>query len=322
MITIKSPLRISLFGGSTDYKDFYNKHGSFLISSTINKFMYLSMRHVPSILLANGEHKFRFSYSKIETVNSLDEINNPLIRETFKYKNVIDPMEFIAFVDIPSRTGLGGSSAYCVGLVHLINKIYNIPDNKMTLAKEAIEIERNILNESGGIQDQICASYGGFNSIEINTLGEFKVKPMPISKEFTQELENSMLLIYTNAQRVQNEIAKSHENKDKLNILNLAYDAYDLFKKEDIKMIGKLLFETWKEKNKISNLISTEKINLIIDDVIALGAYGAKLLGSGGCGFILVMCDPVTKIKIMEKYQEVILDFKFEFDGVSETYRS
>jgi D-glycero-alpha-D-manno-heptose-7-phosphate kinase len=322
MITIKSPLRISLFGGSTDYADFYKEYGSFLIGTTINKFIYLSMRPVPGILLRNGEFKYRLSYSKIETVNRIDEIENKLIRETFRYKNVKSPMEFIAFVDIPARTGLGGSSSYCVGLVHLINIINDTSSNKKIIANEAIHIERTILQESGGIQDHIWASYGGFNSIEIQPTGEFNVKPMPITSEFKQALEDSMVLIYTNDQRDQNEIAKSHENKNKINILNIAKEAYTAFNAEDIKSIGCLLYESWKEKTNISNLISNDKINAIMNDVMNMGAYGVKLLGSGGCGFILAMCDPSVKRKINEKYSEVLLDFKFENGGVSEIYRS
>lgn len=322
MITIKSPLRISLFGGSTDYKDFYENNGSLLIGTTINKFIYLSMRQVPIILLTSGGCKFRFSYSKLEAVNSLDEIENPLIRETFKYKNVIDPIEFIAFVDIPSRTGLGGSSSYCVGLVYLINKLYSKLCSKKLVSNEAIHIERNILQESGGIQDQIWASYGGFNSIEVNRDGKFNVKPMPITTEFKKELQDSMLLIYTNDQRNQNNISKSHENKDKINILKLAKEAYIAFQKEDIKLIGNLMYDSWKEKEKISNLISNEKINTIINDVIQMGAYGTKLLGSGGCGFILVICNSHTKHIIKEKYKDSIFDFEFEPNGVSEIYRS
>jgi D-glycero-alpha-D-manno-heptose-7-phosphate kinase len=322
MITVKTPLRISLFGGSTDYKDFYTDHGSLIIGTTINKYIYTSMRITPKILVKSQLNKFKFSYSKIEETNSIDEVENPLIRETFKYKNVTDSIEFIAFADIPSRTGLGGSSSLCAGMVHLINKSFNILDSKQSIANEAINIERNILLESGGIQDQIFASYGGFNSINIDTSGNFKVTPIPTSNDFISNLEDSMILIYTYTQREQDDIAKSHENKNKTEILQISKEAYTACINEDIKRVGSLLFETWVSKNKISNLISTPKIDSIISDIMSLGSYGAKLLGSGGCGFILAMCDPITKVKIQEKYSEHILDFKFEKSGVSEIYRS
>lgn len=316
MITVKVPYRISFFGGSTDYFNFFKKHGSFIIGTTIDKYMYLSMRLVPKILLKNNES--RFSYSKIEIVDSFDKIQNPLIRETLKYKNVSDPVEFISFVDIPSRTGLGGSSSYCVGLIHLINLIYNKKDDKRSIANDAIYIERVLLKESGGIQDQIWASYGGFNTIEINKSGVFYVKPVSVTEDFKKEFEDSLVMIYTDDQREQNSIAKSYEDKDRISILEISKQAHSEFLKENISEIGKLLYKSWVEKRNISNLISNNKIDNIINKVMNIGAYGAKLLGSGGCGFVLVICDPITKHKIKEVFKDNIMNFKFSNQGVSE----
>lgn len=313
MYIIKSPFRISLFGGSTDYKDFYEKKESFIIGTTINKYVYMSIRKMPDIL----PNQSSFSYSIREIVSSFDEIKNPLIREIVKYYNIPFNIEFNSFTDVPSRTGLGGSSSFCVGMCYGIRKLLNQNTDKKGIVKDAIKIEREILKESGGIQDQIWASYGGINSVQINNKGDFFVKPLPITSEFKIELENSMVLIYSSEQRNTNDIATSHENKEKDNILKLSKDAYNLFLNEDIKNIGTVLYESWMEKKKISNLISNQNIDSIVDRCMELGAYGCKLLGSGGCGFILVICNHKIKEKIESEFNNKILNFKFENEGVS-----
>jgi len=318
MNIIKVPFRISLFGGSTDYKSFYEKHGSFIIGTTIDKFCYLSMRYRPSIV----SKQYLCTYSKYELSDTIDEIKNPLIRETLRYFNVDKPIELFSFTDIPARTGLGGSSSYCVGMCCLINKIKQLNLSKNQIINSAIDIERNILKESGGIQDQIWPLSNGLSSIEIDTKGNFYVKPMPVTEEFSDELLNSFTLIYTDEQRNTDVIAKSHENdiQNKLNILNLAKQSYNLFLKEDIKSIGEYLYESWLSKERISPLISNIKTKEIIDDVMHMGAYGSKLLGSGGCGFVLVISDSIVKQKIVNKYNGYVLDFKFNTNKILEVF--
>ena len=318
MLMIKSPFRISLFGGSTDYKSFYENHGSFIIGTTIDKYCYLSMRFRPSIL----SKKYLCTYSEYELSDTIDEIKNPLIRETLRYFNVDKPIELFSFTDIPARTGLGGSSSYCVGMCCLINKIKQLNLSKNQIINSAIDIERNILKESGGIQDQIWPLSNGLSSIEIDTKGNFYVKPMPVTEEFSDELLNSFTLIYTDEQRNTDVIAKSHENdiQNKLNILNLAKQSYNLFLKEDIKSIGEYLYESWLSKERISPLISNIKTKEIIDDVMHMGAYGSKLLGSGGCGFVLVISDSIVKQKIVNKYNGYVLDFKFNTNKILEVF--
>lgn len=316
MIIVKSPLRISFFGGSTDYESFYKKHGSFIIGTTIDKYIWLSARYRPKIL--PKEHFI--GYSKAETVSSVKDIKNPLIRETLRHHGVSEPIDFTSLADVPSRTGLGGSSSFCAGMVYLMKKLDDKSVNKKDIAKTAIHIERNILKDSGGIQDQIWAAYGGLNTITIKKNGDFTVKALPVSEKFKRELEDSIVLIYTNDQRDQDTIAKSHENKDKKKILNLARRAYRAFLKEDIKEIGSLLLEAWNEKRKISHLISTKKIDEMADKVMGMGAYGVKLLGSGGCGFLMVLCSPAVKKKIQKEFKEDILEFRFENRGTSVVY--
>lgn len=316
MIIVKSPLRISFFGGSTDYESFYKEHGSLIIGTTIDKYIWLLARYRPKIL----PKKHSISYSKLEVVSSADKIKNPLIREVMKYHHISEHIDFSSSADVPSRTGLGGSSSFCVGMVHLMRELKGQPTRKKEVAKTAIHIERDILKDSGGIQDQIWAAYGGLNTITIKKNGDFTVKPLPVSDTFRREIEDSIVLIYTNEQREQNEIAQSHENKDKKKILAIARKAHKAFLKEDIKEIGALLMETWREKRNISPLISTKKIDAMVKTVIDMGAYGVKLLGSGGCGFLMVICNPTAKKKIVRKFKKDVLEFAFEDRGTAVVY--
>ena len=318
MIIVKAPFRVSLFGGSTDYKEFYEQYGSLLIGTPIDKYCYISMRYRPEIL----SKQYLCTYSKYELVNSIDEFKNPLIRETLKYFNINKPIEMSSTSDVPSRTGLGGSSSYCIALSYLIKKIKEENINNKEIINSAIKIEREILKESGGIQDQIWPFAKGFSSIEIKKDGTYNIKPLPITEEFEQVLQDSMVLIYTEEQRNNDVIAKSHEDdiNNKYQILETAKRAYKLFEYEDLKGIGELVYEGWLSKERISPYISNGKIKTIIDDVMNMGAYGAKLLGSGGCGFVLAICDPIVKKNIIEKYKENILDFKIDKTGVTTIY--
>ena len=314
MIITRAPFRISLFGGSTDYKCFYKEHGSFIIGTTINKYIYTSFRFRPSMV---SDHNV-IAYSSLETPEQIKDIQHPLIRETLKYCNIQDTVDLHFFADIPSRTGLGGSSAFCVSLLKALK-----PDaNKKYISKAAIEIERNILAESGGIQDQIWSSYGGFNMIEINTDGNFVVKPMPLSEEFLFQLSKSMILIYTNTQRHTNTIAQSYENIDKSDLLSIAYESRRLFTQEDIKSIGKLLLESWKVKKSISNLITTSYIDEMSNTLLLNGLYGLKLLGSGGSGFILGIGSPTSIVKAKEIFKSLVLDFDFENEGCTPVFKN
>lgn len=312
MILVKVPLRISMFGGSTDYKSFYQDYGSFLIGTTINQYIYLSIRFRPKFF----PQESLFVYSKMDSVKDHKDIHNPLIREILRYKNVKDYVEFSTFSDIPAKMGLGGSSAFCIGLLYAVNQLYGLSMDKKVLVKDAIKIERELLNDAGGIQDHIWPAYGGFNFIKIDNNGEFFVKPMPVTEDFTKEFDNNSLLIYTEERRDQKLVAQSYEGKDKKNILELSKLAYDYFIKEDIKEVGKLMYESWLIKRSLSNLISSSKIDNIIEQVMACGCYGAKLLGSGGSGFIYCICNSKVKEILLDKFKNNILNFRFEKNGI------
>lgn len=315
MIATKSPMRISLFGGSTDYKSFYEQYGSFLIGSTIDKYAYNIIRFNPSII---GKESI-IRYSKLELVENIEDIENSLIRETLKYYNVKHPIQLDFISDVPTRTGLGGSSSYCAALARSICVLLKLPYSPTKLCLDTIKIEREILKDAGGIQDQIWACHGGFKCIIINKDGTYSLTPVPGSKEFHKEFKKSLILIYSKKQRnISNNLSETEE-KIKLRILDISKKSYNAFKEENIKLIGRMLYDSWLEKRNIVSTISDTSIDQIICDVMNKGAYGAKLLGGGGAGFVLVVCNENVKKLIKETYTDAILDFKFSKGGIKTT---
>ena len=307
MIINRVPFRVSLFGGSTDYESFYSKHGSLCLGMTIDKYVYTSIRFRPKVV----SHESVIAYSKLERLPNHSLVDNPLIREALKKFNLDKAIDLHLFADIPSRTGLGGSSTCCVGLCYAIRRLLDLPIDKKTLAMDAIDIERNILSEPGGIQDQIWAAYGGLNSIEIKKDGDFHVKPLPVTQEFIDDFESSLFLVYTNTQRDTSDIASSHESKNtrtKMSIKRIAREAYKSFCSENIKVIGDLMMETWEQKKKISTHICTPEIESLEKFLLSKKVYGIKLLGSGGGGFIAVLCNKKDKKRLMssvgKKYEK------------------
>ena len=316
MIITRAPLRMSFFGGSSDYEDFYSQHGSFLISATIDKYAYISGRFRPII---SGNQNI-ISHEK---VGSIDEIKNPLLRETIKKHNVSRrTLDVHLFSDVAARTGLGASSSCCCALVHALGRLHENSFSKREIAKKSIEIERKILKESGGIQDQIAASYGGFNSIEIKKDGFFQVRPLPISNDFKDYFAKCLCLIYVDTPRSGNEAADSHKNKDKTQILKYAREAYGFFAKEDTESIFDLIRHSWKEKKSISNKISNETIDTLEQDLLTKGVKALKLLGAGDRGFILCFSDPPIIKKIEKDFEERVLKFKFEDEGTQSKFET
>lgn len=318
MIIVRTPFRVSLFGGSTDYSEFYSNHGSLLIGFTIDKYNYISLRKTPKIL----PHKTRIAYSQVEVIRRTSDIKHNGVRGVFEHFNIRDGLEISHNSDIPSQTGLGSSSSFIVGLINGINTLYNRDFTKKELAEAAIYIERTLLKESGGIQDQIWAAYGGVNSIKIDKSGEFSVRPLPISEEFRQEILDRSFLIYTGHGRESFALAahsgSANEHKEK--ILDIAHEAYDHLITENLDAVGYLLHSSWENKKKIANGISNE----FIDDTYSLlrenGMLGGKLLGAGSSGFIFGIAEKGQKQVIKKIFQKNMIDFGFDNEGSKVIY--
>lgn len=305
MISTKAPYRISLSGGSTDYESFYSQYGSLLVGFGLNNHCYVTVKPTHTFDKVN----FQAFYSHAEKVERIDQIQNPGIRGTLQYvkENVIPELNKIAIYiqnDLPSQTGIGSSSSLIVALLQAIYEMYNVAYTKKTLAKDAIYIERELLREPGGIQDQIWAAYGGLSSIEIQRDGEFFVRPIPVYEEQIKEFEKWSLLFCTNIGRQSFDIAKSHNNvgakEVKMHIAEIAVEMKRMLSGGCWEDVGILLDESWQLKKQISGLISNSDIDRYYDIALNNGAFGGKLLGTGGGGFLYIVCEPTDRNRIIE----------------------
>jgi D-glycero-alpha-D-manno-heptose-7-phosphate kinase len=320
MIISKTPYRISFFGGASDYPEWFKKDGNKgeVISVTIDKYVYLSIRELKSFF----GYKFRLSYSKIEETNYYNHIKHKALKALIKHYKPKVGLEIHYDGDLPARSGMGSSSSFTVGAINAYYNLINKKINKKKLADESINFEQKILNENVGIQDQLAASYGGFNLMTF-TNQKFNIKNFDIKKKFFKNLNKNLFLIYTGQQRFANEIANSFVNKldnsKKKNILKILEHvklAKKIIKNESLDDFGYLLNETWEEKKKLSGLISNE----IIDDMYKLGikngSLGGKLLGAGNGGFMLFYVPKEKHKKFTFAFRKFInISFNFTKEG-------
>ena len=321
MIISKTPLRISLFGGGSDFPSYYKKKKSSVIGFAINRYNYIFFN---SKFINRSVYKYQISYSKFEKINQIQKIKHPSVRETLKYFNFDDPFQLHFNGELPARTGLGSSSAFTVGLCNILNYLKNKKINMIGLAKQAIDIEQNKIKEFVGSQDQTFASFGGFNKISFYKKN-INVKKLKLSKSQINEIEESSLLVFTGQSRFADKIEKkkfNSMNNKKMETLNeivsISSEAEKLFskKKIDITEVGKLLNDSWKLKKTLDQQVSNDRINDIYNYAIESGAYGGKLLGAGGGGFIYLLCPKHKKNKIKRNLKKLVsLDIKISEVG-------
>ena len=315
MIISASPMRISLFGGSTDYRSYFEKHNSLLIGFAIDKYVYSTLRYTPKIF----NYRTCVYCAKIEHVDNNSLIENPAVRGTLEFLKCNDPLEILHFCDLPSQTGLGSSSAFIVSLLNTMHQLkHGCPESKENLATHAILIEREeILKEKGGWQDSIWSSFGNLASIRINTKGIYKVRPLPICDSFIAELHNSLVLFYLGKTRDSFKISSSHDttkSKHKIAIQQIAEEALIAFADEDLDTIGKLLDKSWEQKRQISPLISTPRIDDLYKQAKKYGILGGKILGAGGDGGFL-LCLTHDRDRLINNVKLDHIDFNFDFEG-------
>lgn len=322
MIISQTPFRMSFFGGGTDYPDFYEKHGGSVLSTSFDKYCYVTVRHLPRFF----DYSNQITYGEIERVNGVNEIQHPAVREAMK---MLDMHELIIGydADLPARSGLGTSSSFAVGMLNAFYALKGKYADKRKLAEDAIYLERVLCRESGGIQDQIAASYGGFNRIDFDQNG-FHVRPVITSKERLESLNSNLMLFFTGFSRFSSTIAKEQEAaiEDKtaqlLEMSRLVNDAEEiLISKTNMNEFGKLLDYTWKLKRGITNQISTNAIDEIYQKAINAGAIGGKLLGAGGGGFLLLYVEEDKQDYILTALKDFLyVPFRFETQGAKILY--
>lgn len=320
MIISRTPFRISFFGGGSDYPAWYQQYGGKVFGTTIDKYCYISLRHLPAFF----DYKHRIVYSKIEQVSEIEEIRHPAVRAVFKTMNVTDGLEVHHDGDLPARSGLGSSSSFTVGLIHALKAIRGEMIQKRDLANEAVYMEQEVLKENVGSQDQILTSVGGMNTIEFFKDGTFDVTPVILNKEKIDLLQKHMVLCFTGFTRIASEIAKTYMGsleKRKVEIMamqDMVGRAMDVFQKSGnlIEDFGSLLNEYWALKKNLSDNVSNPEIDQIYEAAMKAGAAGGKLLGAGGGGFLLLMIKPGMHQKVYESLKGLTFtSFRFDYTG-------
>jgi len=310
MIIARTPYRVSLFGGGTDYPRWYREHGGAVLGFALEKYCYIAVRTLPPFF----EHKHRIVYSQIETVGSIDEIQHPAVRAVMRETGVTHGLEIHHVGDLPAYSGLGSSSAFTVGLLHAIHVNYGISVTKSFLAREAIRIEQEVIAENVGSQDQIWAAYGGFNRINFFRDGAFQVTPLDISRERETELLSHLLLFFTGVVRhastiAQYKIANLHcksDNLHRLDALVAEAEAVLTSPAADIGEIGLILQEGWRLKRDLASAVSSPVIDDIYAEGLRAGARGGKLLGAGGGGFLLFFVDPERQPALRHRLSKLV----------------
>ncbi len=318
MIISKTPYRISFFGGGSDYPVWYKKYGGEVISTTIDKYLYISCRQLPNFF----EHKYRVVYSKVEEVRYIDEIKHLVVKKALKNFDIKKNLEIHYDGELPSRSGVGSSSSFIVGFLNVLNFIKNKKlINQKDLASQSISFEQNIMQETVGSQDQIACAIGGINNLIFNKNG-YLVKKIK-NKKFFKKLNNNLILLYTQKQRYSSNVAKkfintinSSKKKEILEILKCVKIAKKLIKSNDLLGFAELLNYSWQIKKNLHKKISNNFLNGIYDQAIKNGAIGGKILGAGSGGFFLFYV-PEEKHKFFLKKMNSFtsIPFKFESEG-------
>lgn len=325
MIITKTPFRMSFFGGGTDMENFFCEYGGSVISSTFDKYCYVNVRHLPRFFDWSTE----LTYSKIEKVSNVEDINHPAIRNAMKMLDMHE-LRLTYEADLPARSGLGTSSSFAVGMLNAFYALKGKYVDKKMLADKAIYLERVLCQEAGGWQDQIAASYGGFNRINFNADG-YEVLPVIISPERKKQLNQNLLMFFTGFTRFSSEVQKANAlNKtDKIaqlkEMLSLVDEAEKVLtnKHADLNEFGRLLDHTWSLKRKTGSAVSTNSINELYAKGIEAGALGGKLLGAGGGGFLVFYVQPERQDSVRWAMKDLMhIPFEFEEGGTRVIYYS
>lgn len=317
---------MSFLGGGTDMEEYFKENGGAVISTTIDKYCYVNVRHLPRFF----DYSTELSYSKIERVNSVENIQHPAIREAMKLLDMHE-IRLTYEADLPARSGLGTSSSFAVGMLNAFYALKGKYADKRKLASEAIYLERILCNESGGWQDQIAASYGGLNRINFSADG-FEVFPIIISPQRKKQLNDNLLMFFTGFTRFSSEVQKANnmdKTENRVILLKKMYELVDeaehilVNQTRNLDDFGRLLHTTWQLKKQTGAAVSTENIDDLYEKGIAAGALGGKLLGAGGGGFLVFYVQPHKQQAVKEAMRDLLyIPFKFEDGGTQVIYYS
>lgn len=319
MIITKTPFRMSFFGGGTDMESFFREYGGAVLSTTFDKYCYVTVRHLPRFF----DWSTHLTYSNQEYVTDVEKIKHPAIKNAMKMLDMHE-IRLLYEADLPARSGLGTSSSFAVGMLNAFYALKGKYADKKRLADEAIYLERVLCNEAGGWQDQIAASFGGMNRIEFNKDGSYDVRPIIIHPEKKQQLNDNLLMFFTGFTRFSSEMQKANQAgyDEKIKQLQQMYslvneaEAVLEDKHSDLDDFGRLLDKTWRLKRQTGGAITTDSIDGLYEKGIAAGALGGKLLGAGGGGFLLFYVQPEKREAVMDAMKDLLyVPFRFEDSG-------
>jgi D-glycero-alpha-D-manno-heptose-7-phosphate kinase len=334
MIIVRAPFRLPLGGGGTDLPSYYKDHEGFLITAAINKYMYININE-PAVI-----DKIKINYSIVESVfpNEIKKIKHDIVRESLKYLKIYYPIEISSMADLSAGTGMGSSSAYTVALLKALNQLKRRYLSISDLAEEACKVEIDLIGKPIGKQDQYASAYGGIIQLEIDNLGEVTVTPLDLNQEVVFELENRLLMFYTNINRDANGIlanqnerisaSKNFKNSSSKNmtaleamheIKNIGNKVKNCLIRGDVDEFGKLLHQHWLVKKSISTQMSNSQIDQWYDLAIKNGALGGKIMGAGGGGFLLLCVEQGKRKQLRQTMENAglhYMDFRFDWEGV------
>ena len=320
MIISRTPFRVSFFGGGTDYPAWYREHGGAVLSTTIDKYCYISVRNLPPFF----EHSFRVVYSIVENVRKIEEIQHPAVRAVLRRMEVTKGLEIHHDGDLPARSGLGSSSAFTVGLISAIRALEGRYSSKEDLADEAIHVEQCVLREAVGVQDQISTAFGGFNQITLRQDDTFQVNPMILPRERLDALQDHLMLVFTGVSRIAANVAQSqlenlkHRQTEMRAMQEMVDQAVSILTSPttDLVEFGQLLHQAWMIKRTLSPRVSPPVADDLYDAAVRAGAIGGKLLGAGGGGFMLLFVRPQDRPRVVAALRDrTSVPVRFEASG-------
>jgi D-glycero-alpha-D-manno-heptose-7-phosphate kinase len=309
VIISRTPFRISFFGGGTDYPGWYRENGGQVLSTTIDKYCYISLRYLPPFF----SHRIRLVYSNMENCQHFSEIKHPSARETLRFLGLDRNLEIHHDADLPSRSGMGSSSSFTVGLLHALYALRGVMPGPKRLAEESIHIEQDMIQETVGSQDQTAAAYGGFNHILFGRDGEIEVRPLTIGAQRLRSLSDHVMLFYTGIMRTASSVAHTYVEDlgAKANHLRrrseMVGERVDLLRGDGaIRCFGELMHDAWQAKKSLGSKITSPAINDVYERARAAGCIGGKLLGAGGGGFFCFFAPPEVHRRVRESLRELL----------------
>ncbi len=325
MIITQTPYRISFFGGGTDLPAWYRKYGGSVLSTTVNKYCYVTCRYLPPFF----NHKHRIVYSKIEMPNRINQIFHPVVRNCLKHTGIEKGIEIYHQGDLPAWSGMGTSSSFTVGLLHALRTLQGEKMEKHDLALKAIHIEQNMIKDAVGSQDQTAVAFGGLNKIDFLPDDRIIVTPVSLPSERLKQFEDHLLLFFTGIIRKSSDIEKKkiRNFKSRKNELAKMYSmvepAVKVLKDGNLNKFGEMLHESWLLKRSLSENVSNNSIDLAYNRARSAGAIGGKLLGAGGGGFMLLFVEPQKQRLVKKALQHLLnVPFKFESSGSQIIYNN